>query len=207
MRVFFLGYYIQSGHAWKGEYLVAKLEAADYHVNYGALTIQRTKRLELPDDGFVFPLKQLIDSKAPKADRLEDQVIPPTPTAVPLESEMMPPPEEDAYSPGTPIDDAGGKAELADEPIFLELKLTPKGDIIPDGYHWDGIRLVRNYRGSKRPEGIDSALWQMLSPADRKKIIEEEEAKALAEAQKGKPSSSKPTTPKAKSSKVHCCKA
>ena len=29
----FLGYYIQPGHDWKGEYLVAKLEAADYHVN------------------------------------------------------------------------------------------------------------------------------------------------------------------------------
>ena len=78
----FLGYYIQPGHDWKGEYLVAKLEAADYHVNWGALTIQRTKRLELPSEGFIFPLKALIDSKAPKADRLEDQVIPQTPKAV-----------------------------------------------------------------------------------------------------------------------------
>ena len=46
----FLGYHIQPGHDWKGEYLVAKLEAADYHVNWGALTIQRTKRLELPSE-------------------------------------------------------------------------------------------------------------------------------------------------------------
>ena len=38
----FLGYHIQPGHDWKGEYLVAKLEAADYHVNWGAFTIQRT---------------------------------------------------------------------------------------------------------------------------------------------------------------------
>ena len=44
----FLGYYIQPVHDWKGEYLVAKLEAADYHVSWGALTIQRTKKLELP---------------------------------------------------------------------------------------------------------------------------------------------------------------
>ena len=197
----FLGYHIQPGHAWKGEYLVAKLEAADYHVNYGALTIQRTKRLELPDEGFVFPLKALIDSKAPKADRLEDQVIPPTPTAVPLESEMLPPPEDNEYSPGTPIADAGGDAEPVEEPIFPDLKLTPKGDIIPDGFHWDGHRIVRNYRGSKRPEGIDSKLWQMLSPSDRKKIIEEEEAKALAEARKGKPAPSKPATSSAKSTK------
>ena len=53
----FLGYYIQPGHDWKGEYLVAKLEAADYHVNWGALTIQRTKRLELPSEGFIFPFE------------------------------------------------------------------------------------------------------------------------------------------------------
>ena len=66
----FLGCYIQPGHDWKGEYLVAKLEAADYHVIWGALTIQRTKRLELPSTGFI--LKALIDSKSPKADRLQD---------------------------------------------------------------------------------------------------------------------------------------
>ena len=59
----FLGYYIQPGHDWKSEYLVAELEAADYHVNWGALTIQRTKRLELPSEGFIFPLKALIDSR------------------------------------------------------------------------------------------------------------------------------------------------
>jgi len=93
----FLGYYIQPGHDWKGEYLVAKLEAADYHVNWGALTIQRTKRLELPSEGFIFPWKALIDSKAPKADRLEDQVIPQTPKAVPLESSMHPPHDEYEY--------------------------------------------------------------------------------------------------------------
>ena len=44
------------------------------------------------------------------------------------------------------------------EPIFPDLKLSPKGEIIPDGFHWDGHRIVRNYKGSKRPEGIDSKL-------------------------------------------------
>ena len=87
---------------WKGEYLVAKLEAADYHVSWGALTIQRRKRLQLPSEGFIFPLKALIDSKSPKADRLEDQVTPPTPSAVPMESSMLPPPDLE-YEPGTPL--------------------------------------------------------------------------------------------------------
>lgn len=105
------------------------------------------------------------------SDGLEDQVIPPTPTAVPLKSEMLPPPDE-GYSPGTPVK-AGGDDELVpEEPIFPELKLTPKGDIIPDGFHWEGHRIVRNCCGSKRLEGIDSALWQMLGSNERKKIIE-----------------------------------
>ena len=184
----FLGYYIQPGHDWKGEYLVAKLEAADYHVNWGALTIQRTKRLELPSEGFIFPLKALIDSKASKADRLEDQVIPQTPKAVPLESSMHPPQEEFEYEPGTPLPaDSDVEPDAPVEPVFPDLKLTPKGEvIIPDGFHWDGQRIVRNYKGSKRPEGIGSELWKMLGSNERKQIIEEEDAKALAEAQGGK---------------------
>ena len=60
------GYYIQPGHDWKGEYLVAKLEAAEYHVNWGALSIQRTKKLELPSEGFIFPLKTLMTRSRPK---------------------------------------------------------------------------------------------------------------------------------------------
>ena len=179
----FLGYHIQPGHDWKGEYLVAKLEAADYHVNWGALTIQRTKRLELPSEGFIFPLKALIDSKSPKADRLEDQVIPPTPSGVVLESAMQPPSDLE-YEPGTPLPaDSDVEPEDVPEEIFPELKLTPKGEIIPDGFHWDGHRIVRNYKGSKRPPGIDSKLWQMLGSNERKQIIEEEEAKAIKKAQ------------------------
>ena len=183
----FLGYYIQPGHDWKGEYLVAKLEAADYHVNWGALTIQRTKRLELPSEGFIFPLKALIDSKAPKADRLEDQVIPQTPKAVPFESSMHPPQEEMEYEPGTPVPaDSDVEPDVPAEPVFPDLRLTPKGEVIPDGFHWDGHRIVRNYKGSKRPVGIDSELWKMLGPQERKAIIEEE-AKAKAKKQEDKP--------------------
>ena len=185
----FLGYYIQPFHDWKGEYLVAKLEAADYHVNWGALTIQRTKKLELPSEGFIFLLKALIDSKAPKADRLEDQVIPQTPKVVPLESSMHPPQEEEEYEPGTPLPaDSDVEPDAPAEPVFPDLVPSPKGEVIPDGFHWDGHRIVHNYMGSKRPEGIDSELWKMLEleSNERKKIIEEEDAKALAEAQGGK---------------------
>ena len=44
----FLGYHIQPGFAWKGEFLVAKLEGLDHHIEHASLTVQRTKRIELP---------------------------------------------------------------------------------------------------------------------------------------------------------------
>ena len=43
----FLGYHIQPGFAWKGEYLVAKMEALDYHAENGSITVQRARRVEL----------------------------------------------------------------------------------------------------------------------------------------------------------------
>eukprot|EP00435_Cladocopium_sp_Y103_P024493 s1104_g6.t1 len=117
--------------------------------------------------------------QAPKPDRLEDQVIPPTPNAVPLESEMQAPVDDALeYSPCTPIEAAGdGEPAEPAEPIFDDIRLTPKGEVIPDGHHWDGHRIVRNYKGSKRPAGIDSTLWKMLGSNERQQIIAEEEPK------------------------------
>ena len=57
----FLGYHIQPGFAWKGEFLVAKLEGLDYHIEHASLTVQRTKRIELASDEFIFPLRLLKD--------------------------------------------------------------------------------------------------------------------------------------------------
>eukprot|EP00435_Cladocopium_sp_Y103_P019981 s977_g4.t2 len=110
----FLGYHIQPSHDWKGEYLVAT------------------------------PLKAEIDAKAPKPDRLEDQVIPPSLSVVPLESALQMPADDPLeYEPGTPIDAASdGVPEVSEEPIFSDIKLTPKGDVIPDGHHWDGHSIV-----------------------------------------------------------------
>eukprot|EP00435_Cladocopium_sp_Y103_P000431 s2766_g1.t1 len=124
-------------------------------------------------------------AKAPKPDRLEDQVIPPIADAVPLESEMQAPVDDALeYSPGSPLEAAGdGEPAEPAEPIFHDIRLTPKGEVIPDGHHWDGHRIVRNYKGSKRPAGIDSTLWKMLGSNERQQIIAEEEAKAKAQAE------------------------
>ena len=59
----------------------------------------------------------------------------------------------------------------------LKSKYTPTGKPIPDSYHWDGTRLVKTYKGPKRPDSIPSDLWRMLSPKDREKLIAEEAEK------------------------------
>ena len=56
----FLGCHVQPGFAWKGEYLVAKLEALDYHAENGSITVQRARRVELIEGDFVFPLIVLL---------------------------------------------------------------------------------------------------------------------------------------------------
>ena len=63
----FLGYHIQPGFAWKGEFLVAKLEGLDYHIEHASLTVQQTKRIELPSDEFIFPMRLLEDPSDAKA--------------------------------------------------------------------------------------------------------------------------------------------
>lgn len=52
----FLGYNIQVGHVWRGEYLVAKLEGLDENIKEGNVTVLRVKRIAFPEGDFVFPL-------------------------------------------------------------------------------------------------------------------------------------------------------
>ena len=59
----FLGYHIQAGHVWGDEYLVAHIDGLDYRLADGSVKVIRTKRLELPDGDFVFPLRK--DMKRP----------------------------------------------------------------------------------------------------------------------------------------------
>jgi len=85
------GYHVQPGFAWKGEYLVAKLEALDYHAENGSITVQRARRVELIEGGFVFPLralKEAKEAKEPKPDRLADNVIA-DPRPIPFQSELQ----------------------------------------------------------------------------------------------------------------------
>jgi len=93
------------------------------------------------------------------------------------------------------------EGQPAEEATFPEIKYTPTGKPIPDGYHWDGTRLVKTYKGSKRPESIPSDLWKMLSPKDRQQLIDEE-AEKMAVDSGGAASSSASKGPKKKKSAV-----
>ena len=41
--------------------------------------------------------------------------------------------------------------ESPEEEMFPEIKYSPTGKPIPDGYHWDGTRRVKTYKGVKAP--------------------------------------------------------
>ena len=53
----FLGYNIQAGHVWRGEYLVANVDSLDYFLKEGPLKTIRAKRVALPNGDFIFPLR------------------------------------------------------------------------------------------------------------------------------------------------------
>eukprot|EP00435_Cladocopium_sp_Y103_P032401 s1446_g8.t1 len=189
-----LGYHIQPGFAWKGEYLVAKLEALDYHAENASITVQRARRIELLSGGFTFPLRALQEAKEPKPDRPEDNLIAGA-RLIPFESGMQrSEPDDEVVEKSTDavLTALAPEGLGPEEDIFGddEAKRTPKGDPIPDGYHWDGTRIVKTYKGTKRPPTIPSDFWRMLGPKERAELAAEEAAKAFGSSGSGGASSS-----------------
>ena len=50
-------------------------------------------------------------------------------------------------------------------------KIMPSGKPCPPGFNWDGVRLVRNKKGSKRPPDTPSEFWHMYSAKQREEDI------------------------------------
>eukprot|EP00439_Symbiodinium_sp_Y106_P003807 s9334_g1.t1 len=57
----------------------------------------------------------------------------------------------------------------------------PDGEPVPEGYNWDGIRLVRNKKGSKRPPDTSSEEWHNMSRGQREADIERYQARLKRE--------------------------
>ena len=113
----FLGYHIQPGFAWNKKYLVAKLEALDYHAENGSITVQRARRIELIEGGFVFPLRALKEAKEPKPDRLEDNVIA-DPRPIPFQAELQVDGQDDQ---GEEVVDTSAEAEAVPNVLAMEM--------------------------------------------------------------------------------------
>lgn len=162
----FLGYHIQPGHQWKGEYLVAKLEALDYHAANGSITVQRTRQMILPSGGYVFPLRAQQEASGPQPIRDEDLVI-----GDAADREVQPELEDKATVESQPPVVVYGESNpnrqtvLPPDDPALQLiestelpseRYTPTGELIPENMVWDGLRLVRKRKGSQRPPDIPS---------------------------------------------------
>ena len=147
----FLGYHVQPGHKWRGEYLVCKLEAADYHLNNASITVQRVRKVEL-EGGIIFPIRAAAEQPAPKAVRGDDLIVP---KETELTFDVL---DMEEYEPSDGEDEAAGDGEPARPAPAAgppeEGEFTPDGTPVPKGHHWDGIRVVKTYKGSKRPKDI-----------------------------------------------------
>ena len=201
----FLGYHVQPGFIFKREYLVAPVHNAVQAIEDGTLKVIRAKRVELIEGQFVFPLdpEQIKHDESTRVPQLDDQNINNAPPETNDELDDALQLMDDYLGPGG-LDDEGGEGERppqgeADEPtqppepkkppsdptgLFDNTKY-PDGTPVPAGYNWDGVRLVRNKKGSKRPPDVPSEFWHMYSAQQRKEEIERWEKKvARAEAAK-----------------------
>ena len=221
----FLGYHIQSGHVWRGEYLVANLDGLSFFLEDGHVKLIRTKRIAIPDGDYLFPLNFKEKPEMPDIDWGSDDYSPENsdgdddqdgdnpdqPDARNQGREKMlaiedkPKDEADASVNADAIDQGGDKereAKAVDDAIAqleaeaeqarkesrkpkkgkdkeyslfemfydptVDPKRLPDGRKTPDGFVWDGMRLVRERKGSKRVPGFPSDLWTNLSPKQRK---------------------------------------
>ena len=170
----FLGYHIQLGFIWKEEYLVAPLDKIEGSIEANDLKIIRSKKIELLQGDFVFPLTHGLEALGnQKPPQLDDQNANVRPAGVEA--------DEDAdlaeYAPSDDEDEAKGSSEPGPiDPPPSEAPRTrrswdpfkmPDGSPVPKGYNYDGTRLVRNRRGSARPLDTPSSAWVMMSQKDR----------------------------------------
>ena len=194
----FLGYHIQPGFIWREEYLVTPVHNCEQMFETGNFPILRAKRLELIPGDFTFPMRpsEIAIRDATEAPRLEDQDCEWDPDA----PESWPDTKgEGEGSAGDQVSGVG-KEVVTESVVAPEIpssssegiaaKMTkhdptrmPDGKPVPAGYNWDGVRLVRNKRGSKRPPDTPSEFWHMYSAKQREEDIARYERKKQIEAE------------------------
>ena len=195
----FLGYRFQPGFIWKKDYFVTPLKGGREAIQDANFKILRTKGMEHPDGEIVFSLQndEIQDPPPPNLDvqtrfsKAEDK----------LPEDLDDDEHQDLFelfgigegetSPprGEATEGKGGDKKASDQgaivkepsgsestpetkpmPVHDPTKL-PGGKPGPPGFNWDGVRLVRNKRGSKRPPDTPFEFWRMYSAKQREEDI------------------------------------
>ena len=78
---------------------------------------------------------------------------------------------------GSSTDKAGSDSQPKPSSTIHDPYTMPDGKPVPEGYNWDGIRLVRNKKGSKRPPDTPREEWHNMSRNQREADIERYQAK------------------------------
>ena len=194
----FLGYHIQPGFIWREEYLVTPVHNCEQMFETGNFPILRAKRLELIPGDFTFPMRpsEIAIRDATEAPRLEDQDCEWDPDA----PESWPDTKGEGEGSARDQVSGVGKEVVTESVVAPEIpssssegiaaKMTkhdptrmPDGKPVPAGYNWDGVRLVRNKRGSKRSPDTPSEFWHMYSAKQREEDIARYERKKQLEAE------------------------
>ena len=193
----FLGYHVQPGFIFKKEYLVTPVKGAREAIQDSNFKILRAKRMEVPDGDFMYPLQN--DESQDPPPNLDDQnCFSQTEDKLPDdlddeehkdlfellgigEGEASPPRGEavsdqgggEALDQGGSIEEPSGSKSIPKvKPMPVhDPKIMPSGKPCPPGFNWDGVRLVRNKKGSKRPPDTPSEFWHMYSAKQREEDI------------------------------------
>ena len=152
-----VGYHVQPGGLWSGDYLVVDWEILQQHPDAtpGQCRIHRVSDIFCDVAKFEFPLAEYR--------KIEERVV-----KLPRDVRAESPKQKPAYAPGQidPPGDVSGPPQGEANASGLDWvglfgagpqdDMRGKGEVLPHG------RTVRPWKGSKRPPGIDPDVWARL---------------------------------------------
>ena len=186
----FMGYAIQPGFIWRGEYLVASLKDLMEKEFTDSVQVNRVNQITVPDGPFVFPLKGRykaireglyeslsLDDHRPNLEKMDaktiDDLVADKKKSVAQASDAEDELEELLREAGLESDDI----EVIN-PKTGSKEIIAKDD--PSYYDSSGFK-GRRYKGSSKPKDIPSFLWRGASKAARERAKREALLKEAAE--------------------------
>lgn len=177
-----MGYAIQPGFVWRGEYLVASLKDLMEKEFTDAVQVNRVNQITVPDGPFVFPLKgryKAIREGLYESLSLDDH----GPSLEKMDAKTVDDLVADRKKPIIHFDDDEDELEellreagLESDDIEVINPKTGSKEVIakddPSYYDSSGFK-GRRYKGSSKPKDIPSFLWRGASKAARERAKRE----------------------------------